>query len=103
MAKKKIITDGECIYSMSQAVDDYLDSGKRHRHTLKLFYSKLDKNWIKDRGKVAAMLYCDGNGYEIAFRDGKTLRLDYSQARELQYLLDEESDFKWKTEGKLKK
>jgi len=104
MKNRKYIIDGDSIYTMTQVIHDNLPlSKKRHRHILRLFYSKQDPSWNRHvAGTLAAKLECDGNGFDITFRGGKKLRLDYSEAAELQFLLDEEGRVNYKTLGKLK-
>jgi hypothetical protein len=84
MKEKKYIFSDDSIYVMTQKANGIND------HKLKLRFSNKDKRWSSEiRGKVAAKLHSDGNGVNVAFRDGKTIRLDYCQVQELEWLLKE--------------
>ena len=59
----------------------------RENNTHRLYYDSNDKGWRKDlQGELATQIEDAGNGLKI--RQEKKNRLDYSEAVEIQFLLN---------------
>ena len=59
----------------------------RENNIYRLYYDRNDKGWREDlRGKLVTQIEDTGNGFKI--RQEKKNRLDYSEAVEIQFLLN---------------
>lgn len=64
------------------------EGGLGYNQSVKLFHSKIGQWTSLVKGKLASRLECDGNGYKVYFREGKSFYLDYCQLSELRQMLN---------------